>query len=159
MAKTNRTIMQIPKDLLSEKNYEGTRLIEVIDEAVLRLNAELKELQKEAQPFIDEMAKMSPAMDPIYTELRVVEEKRKELKDKLEPLLVPFREEMAKAEKVEQKAQLIKDKMIPIINSLVKSELGEFETAKELKEKDGKIFVEVIDEIEEKIKAVRATKK
>lgn len=151
--------MNIPKEFTSEKEYCGTRLIEINDESVTRLSNELKELQKEAEPFIDAMAKMSPAMDPIYTELRVVEDKRKELKDKLQPLLEPYQEEMAKADKVYQKAQLIKNKMTPIVNELVKPQLGEFETAKELKEKDGKIFVEVIDELEEKIKAIRALKK
>jgi HD superfamily phosphodiesterase len=65
---------------------------------------------------------------------------------------------MEKADKVYQKAQLIKNKITPIVNELVKPELKEFELAKEMVERNGKIYVEVIDEIEEKIKAIRASK-
>jgi len=54
---------------------------------------------------------------------------------------------------------LIKDKIQPIILDLVKNELGEFEKAQQTIDKDGKVFVEIIDEIEEKVKSIRATKK
>jgi hypothetical protein len=36
--------------------------------------------------------------------------------------------------------------------------LGEFETARQVIEKEGKMYVEVIDELEEKIKTLRAAK-
>lgn len=158
MAENHRNIMQIPQEFLDEKNYEGSRLIEITDERVVKYNQELKKLQEEAEPFVKEMEKLSPPIDKIYTELRPIEDKRAELKAKLEPLLVPYREEMEKADKVYQRAQLIKNKITPIVNELVKPDLREFETAKEMIERDGKIYVEVIDELEEKIKQLRMKK-
>ena len=40
----------------------------------------------------------------------------------------------------------------------MEKELGEFETARQLIEKDDKLFVEICDEIEEKVKSIRAIK-
>lgn len=45
--------------------------------------------------------------------------------------------------------------MIPIHKIIGRLSNQMFETAKELDAKDGKLFVEIIDEIEEKVKAIR----
>jgi CII-binding regulator of phage lambda lysogenization HflD len=151
--------MHIPKEFLEEKNYEGSRLIEITDERVAKLHKELKKLDEEVEPFRKEMERQSPELDALYAKLTPLEEQRAKLKEELETLLIPYRVEMEKADKVYQKAQLIKNKITPIVNELVKPELKEFELAKEMVERNGKIYVEVIDELEEKIKAIRAQKK
>ena len=55
MAETNRTFMQIDPSILSEKNYVGTRLIEITDETVIKLNDARKEALKEGEPVLQEM--------------------------------------------------------------------------------------------------------
>ena len=52
------------------------------------------------------------------------------------------------------------DKIRVIVSKILEKELGEFELARELKpdETTGKLFVEIIDEIEEKVKAIRMVK-
>lgn len=158
MAKTNRKFMQISKEILAEKNYEGTRLIEITDEKVVELNLKLKELQKEANPHLEIMEKITPQLDPLYTKLRELEEQKSKVKLEMEPIKIPYDEQLKIVEKIDQRAQLIKNKMQPLINKLVEPMLGEFEKAIQLKEVDGKLFVEVVDEIEEKVKSIRATK-
>lgn len=159
MGKTNRKIMQLPKELLSEKNYEGTRLIEITDETVISLNNQRKELLKEGEPILKEMEKLSPPLDAFYIKLRPVEEERHRIKEEMQPALDAYQAKVDEMDKVYQKGQLVSNKMQPIINGIVKPQLREFETAKQLVEREGKLYVEVVDEIEEKIKAIRATKK
>ena len=151
--------MQIPKELLEEKNYEGTRLIELNDAKVIELQAKLKELQLEANPFLSEMEAMTPEMDPIYSELQTLEVKKQELQKQLAPIREKYDVPLQQVQKIEQKAQLIKDKIQPRVLKAIEKELGEFEQARNLNEKDGKIFVEVVDVIEEEIKKIRANKK
>jgi len=158
MAKTNRKLMQINKDILAEKNYEGTRLIEITDEKVIQLHGELNKLQKEANPHLKIMEEITPKLDPLFTKLRELEEEKSKVKLEMTPIRAPYDEELKKVELIDQRAQLIKNKMQPMILKLVEGSLGEFETARQLIEKDGKMYVEVIDEIEEKIKTIRASK-
>ena len=47
--------MQIEKELLSEKNYTGSRLIEISDERVSVLQKKLTELQLEVNPILDKL--------------------------------------------------------------------------------------------------------
>ena len=159
MAKTNRNIMQIPADLLKESNYEGTRLIEITNEQVIKLNDERKKRIQEGEPIFQEMEKLSPPLDAFYAKLRPVEEERAKIKAEMQPAYDAYQAKVQEMDPYYQKAQAINDKMQPLINDLVKPQLGEFETAKQLIERDGKLFVEVIDELEEKIKAIRANKK
>jgi len=151
--------MQIPKELLNEKNYEGTRLIEVNHDKIKELQGILKELQLEAKPFLEEMEKISPKMDPIYTELGEIERKKKGLHDKLAPHRAEYDVPLKEVEKIDQRAQLVKDKIQPLVMKIVEKEVSEFEQARQLVEKDGKLFVEVADMLEEKIKEIRAKKK
>lgn len=152
----NRKIMQLPKDLLSEVNYEGTRLIEITDETVLALLQEVKKCGEEVKPFLDEMDKYTPEIDKLYAELRPIEEKRAELKEKLTVALKPFQVEQEKADMVYQKSDAIKQKIYPLARELVNPQLSEFESAGQFIERDGKTFIEITDEIEEKIKQIRA---
>lgn len=151
--------MQIPKELLEEKNYVGSRLIEITDETVLKLQTELSELQKEANPFLTESEKFIPEMDRVYAEIQKLKDQESKLRAEIEPIRKQYDEAIKPVEEIDQRANLIKQKIAPIVNDLVKDELGEFEKATTLKEEDGKLYVEVIDEIEEKIKQVRSSKK
>ena len=150
--------MQIDKELLSEKNYTGSRLIEITDEKVVELKLKLKEFQKEANPILLEMEKISPLMDPIFTKIRELEEEKKKLQDEMAPIRAPYDELLSQVEKIDIKAQAVKNKIQPLVNKIVVGQLGEFEKAMHLTEQDGKLYVEVIDEIEEKVKAIRASK-
>lgn len=150
--------MQIPKEYLEEKNYEGTRLIEVNDDTVAELKKQLNELQKEANPFLEASEEFIPEMDRIYGEIQKLETEKKKLQEEIAPIRAKYEEAIKPVEEIDQRATLIKNKITPIVNELVKDQLGEFEKALQMKEVDDKIYVEVVDEIEEKIKAIRASK-
>lgn len=150
--------MKIPQEYLAEKNYEGTRLVEVTDETVLKLKAKLKELQIEANPFLAKMEAITPVLDPFYTKLRDLEEQKKKIQEEMSPVMEKYQAELKEVEKIDSKAKLIKDKIEPIIYKLSQPMLGEFEKATQLVEKGDKVYIEIIDELEEKVKAIRAIK-
>lgn len=153
--------MRIPNEYLSESNYEGSRLIEVTDEKVIELQKELTELQKKANPHLDEMGKLTGKLDTIYSQLRALEAEKKKIQDELVEYRTEsgYDEHLKAVESIDQhEAQPIKNKIQAIVNTLIEGQLGEFEKAVQLKEIGGKLFIEVVDEIEEKVKAVRATK-
>lgn len=150
--------MQIPKEYLTEKNYEGTRLIEVVDDKVAELKKELTALQIEANPFLEEMEKLSPVLDPFFVKIGEHQAAIDALKKEMEEPKAEYNEWLKKVEEIDQKAQLIKNKIVPLVNAIVAPSLGEFEKANQMVPKDDKLFVEVIDEIEEKVKSIRATK-
>ncbi len=156
MDKTNKQSMNIPADLLAEKNYSGTRLIEVNDPTIAALREELTALQLEANPFLEKMDAITPEMDPIYQKIGEHQAAIKKLQEEVAPIRAKYDVELQEVEKIDQKATLIKSKIEPLVKEFVKDELGEFELAKQLLEVDGKVVVEVVDEIEEKIKQLRA---
>ena len=162
MADNHRKSMQIPKEYLEEKNYEGTRLVEVTDPKVLKLKAELRKFHPsenaEVKAHLDKMEEVSVILDPFFTQIRELDAKKEELKKEMQPTKDIFDAELKAMEAVEQKAELIKQKIQPLVNKIVESELGEFEKAMQLIEKDGKLFIEIADEIEEKIKLIRTNK-
>lgn len=159
MGKANRKTMQIDKELLSEANYTGSRLILLEDENLTKLHAELEALQKEINPVIDKLsAEYYPKIDPMYQETQKLMEQAKEIKAKIAEITNEYKSDTDFIDSLEQKAQLVKNKMQPIILEMVKDQLGEFETAKNTVVRDGKIYAEVFDEIEEKVKAIRMVK-
>ena len=150
--------MFIPDKYLEEKNYDGTRLIEVNDKKVTELKAKLKELQVEANPILKETEKIFPKLDPFYVKKRQMMDDMKKLEVEMKPVHDEYMVHAEKLEKIDQKAQLIKNKIQPIVVELVNGQLKEFEKANQIVEKDGKMFVEVVDEVEEAVKKVRAAK-
>lgn len=159
MGYTNRKTMQIDKELLSEKNYTGSRLILVENEDVKTLQDELTSYQQEINPILEKLsAEYYPAVDPLYQEVQKKNQEIKEIKEKIAEQTDKFRTDIEAIEAVEKKAQLIKQKLQPIILDEVKDKLGEFEVARQTVTQDGKIYVEVFDEIEEKVKQIRASK-
>lgn len=159
MGKTNRKSMQIEKELLSEKNYTGSRLIEINDERVNVLQKKLTELQLEVNPILDKLQEnYYSKADVIYAKIQELNKQLEPLKLELKTLFEANEEDTKLIDEKEAEAKLLKDKLQPIILDIVKDQLGEFETAKHTVSKDGKIYVEVFDEIEEKIKAIRASK-
>jgi hypothetical protein len=147
--------MIIDKAILSEKNYTGTRLIEITDEKVISLLEEVKKCGVEAEPFLNEMEKLTPALEVIYAELKPIEEKRAELKARLTEELKPFQVQQEQADLINQKADAIKEKLYPIARNVIKDQLSEFEMGGQFIERDGKTFIEVTDQLEEKIKQIR----
>ncbi len=201
--------MKIPKEYLSPKNYEGSRLIEIVDPKILMLKQALKDIQeKEANPILNAaephlkvidpanakiaaltkkiqeiVIKVKPMKDEFEIELEKLPEgteeftpKLQKIKDKIDPILKKvtdlesdiakvklskkddqdkYMAEMKKVERLDEKARLLKMKMSPLVNMFLIDKLSEFERATQLLEKNGKIYVEVIDELEEKIKSIR----
>ena len=125
--------MKIPQEILSEKNYEGTRLVEITDERVIKLNDERKAMLKEGEPILQEMEKLSPPLDAWYAKLRPVEEERAKIKADMQVDYDVYNEKVQEMDKIYQKGVLVSNKMQPIIQELLKTELGEFETAKTLR--------------------------
>lgn len=158
MAKTNREFMQIPKEYLEPKNYDGTRLVEITDKRILDLKAKLAEFKPIAKPHLEVIEKLSVILDPYFTKIREHQGAIDKIKEEMQKTKDEFDAELKKMEAIEQKTDLIKNKIQPLVAQIMKDKLGEFETARQLIEKDDKLFVEVIDEIEEKIKAIRASK-
>lgn len=150
--------MQIDKNILAEKNYTGSRLIAINDPTILKLKKELNAFQKQANPFLKKMEALTPAMDPIYTRIGEHQAQIKKLHEDLAPFKEKYDIELKRVELIDQKAQLVKNKMQPLVNRIVESQLSEFEKATQLIEKNSLIYVEVVDEIEEKVKAIRASK-
>lgn len=150
--------MKIPADILSEKNYEGTRVIKIEDPTLSKLQVELNKFQQSINPFLAEMEKLTPKMDPVYAEINKHHTEIKKLQEEVAPVRAEYDALVEKITPFEQKAQVVKNKMLPIVNKLIKEQLGEFETATNMNEKDGVFTIEVRDEIEEKVKAIRASK-
>lgn len=159
MGKKNKQFMQIDKELLSEKNYTGTRLIEISDERVGVLQKELTALQLEVNPILDKLQEnYYSKADVIYAKIQELTKEITPLKEELKALFEANEADTKLIDEKEAEAKLLKDKLQPIILDVVKDQLGEFETAKHTVSKDGKIYVEVFDELEEKVKAIRASK-
>lgn len=156
MGRRDRTIMQIPREHLEEKNYEGTRLIEVTDPTILKLRLEIAKLQKPAEPHLKKMEEHAKTLDPFYQKITALNNEIKKFKEEMAPTKAIFDEGVSELEKIEARAQLIKNKLQPLVNKYIEGSLREFETPIQVVEKEGKVYVEIQDEIEEKIKQVRA---
>lgn len=152
--------MQIAPEMLSEKNYAGSRLIEINDPVITELQEELKKIVAEIEPVTEQLSKdYYQIVDPWYQEAQAKRQELEEIKAKIKEVADKYHTEVEFVESKGQQAQLIKNKMIPVINDLVAPQLGEFEKALQTIQKDDKLYVEVVDEIEEKVKAIRASKK
>lgn len=203
--------MQIDKSLLSEANYEGTRLIEIKNENIKQYKLLLKELQTESNPILDvmeeidkkvapyreqvkalkddnqkdyesirpykeqyeimakalpedateqtpEMAELAEKMNPVIDRIKEREVEISKIREEMKPHKDAWDAEHEKVQAIDKRAAVIKEKMIPFVMSELEGQLGEFEEAKHLVEKDGVIYAEVFDLLEEFIKAHRAKK-
>ena len=150
--------MNIPKDLLAEKNYSGSRLIKINNPVILKLKKELTEFQKKANPTLKKMEEISKLLDPTYSKIAELNQQITKLKEEIQPTRELYDVEMAKVELIDQRAQLVKNKIQPLIEKEIEGQLGEFEKALQATEKNNLIFVEVVDELEETVKKMRASK-
>ena len=151
--------MQIDKEILAEKNYTGSRLILIEDEKLSELQAVLDGYQQSINPILDRLDReLYTVTNPLYQEMQELQAKAKEIKEKIVAKQAEFKIEMETLESTERKAQAVKDKMQPIILNYVKDQLDEFEEAKHTVVKEGKIYVEVFDKLEELIKSIRSRK-
>jgi len=150
--------MKIDKAILSEKNYEGSRFIEIKNAKVTEIMKDMSALQKEANPYLEVMDKYAKILDPFYQKIQKLQNEIGKIKEEMAEDKMKYDDEMSKVEKIDAKAQMLKNKLMPIILDEVKGQLGEFEVAYQTKEKDGKVFVEVQDKLEELVKSLRAQK-
>ena len=147
--------MKIDKAILSEKNYEGSRFIEVTDPKVVELMKEIKKYQEEANPYLTVMDKYALILDPFYQKIQTLQSQINEVKAEMAEDKMKYDDELANVQKIDQKAQMIKNKLTPIVMKEIEGQLGEFEIAVQTKEKNGKIYVEVQDKLEELVKSMR----
>lgn len=150
--------MKIPADLLAEKNYDGTRLIEITDEQVIKLKAEIAKFKPIAEPFLKKMDELGKLLDPFYTKMRELDAEKDKIKKEIQPTLDDFNAQLKEMEAIEQKTDLIKNKIQPLVAKILETQLGETETGRQLIEKDDKLYVEVVEELEEKLKLIRMNK-
>jgi uncharacterized coiled-coil DUF342 family protein len=147
------------KTILSEKNYEGTRLLKIEDEKIISLHKELNALQKEANPFLEKMEALTPKLDETYTKIGVLQKEIDELKKSIQPTKDLYDVELKQVEAIDQRATLVKNKIQPLATELFKKDLKEFEVANQILVKDDVLYVEVTDKLEDFIKGFRANKK
>ncbi|OGL46475.1 MAG: hypothetical protein A2W05_07160 [Candidatus Schekmanbacteria bacterium RBG_16_38_10] len=150
--------MYIPKEYLKESTYSGTRLIEITDEKVIELKKEISKFKPIAEPYLKEMDRLGELLDPFYTKIRELEAEKDKLVKERQPNLDLFNAQLKEMEAIEQKTDLIKNKIQPLVARLMEKELGEFETARQLIEQGDKLFVEVVEEVEELVKRIRMKK-
>jgi chromosome segregation ATPase len=151
--------MKIPSDFLHEKNYEGTKLICVDNEQIINLRGEIAKLSTPAEPLLAKLDKLSKVIDPVRQVILSHQEEIKKLREKISKEEDELTATVAELEKIDSKAQLIKNKLTPLVNKFLEDKLGEFEKPLQvITKEDGKVYVEVVDEIEEKVKAIRSLK-
>lgn len=151
--------MQINKEVLSEKNYTGTRLIPLVDAQVVKFKKELGKFQKQANPFLKKMESYTKVLDPFYKQIAALEEQKKKIQEQMRPTKELYDIELKKVELIDQKAALVKQKIQPLVANFVKDKLSEFEVALQLIEKNNMIYIEVADKLEEFIKSYRSKNK
>jgi len=151
--------MQIPKEVLSEKNYTGNRRVLIDEPSLSEFQIILQEHQKEINPLLDVLNKdYYPVVEPLHAESMKNLAGAKELNIKMELEKEKYKEIMDKIDGLEAKALLIKNKVQPIVLKALEGQLGEFEVARYTEVTDGKIYAVIFDEIEEKVKELRANK-
>lgn len=150
--------MKIDPEILAEKNYDGTRLIEITDEQVIKLKAEIAKFKPIAEPFLKKMDELGKLLDPFYTKMRELDAEKDKIKKEIQPTMDDFNAQLKEMEAIEQKTDLIKNKIQPLVAKILETQLGETETGRQLIEKDDKLYVEVVEELEEKLKLIRMNK-
>lgn len=78
--------MRIDKEILSEKNYEGTRMIYLEDEKIVDLKKQLNAIQEiELNPILDTLQDEFKAMDDAQAKIQVIRDEIKELLEEVKP--------------------------------------------------------------------------
>jgi len=159
--------MNIPQELLAEKNYTGTRKILINDPKVRELKAELKELQKSINPIIEGLQDTLKKFDEGNARILEKQKAKQAIEQEIEAIhkeLAPdkklYDKEMEKIQPFDEQAQLIKNKLEPLVMKLVEDQLGEFERPLHVTEDDDgvDIYVEVVDELEQFVQTKRTQK-
>jgi uncharacterized coiled-coil DUF342 family protein len=140
--------MNIPKEYLSEKSYTGASKITIDNQLVIKFMKELAEYQKEVNPFLDKMEKISTKLKPYQEQIDQLRTKINQLVEESKPIKDEYDVQMKKVQAVDAKAQLIKNKVMPIVLDEIKDKLSEFEEAVDAKYEDGKAVVTIMDRIE-----------
>lgn len=150
--------MNLTKEQLNESNYTGARLIKITNPTILKYKAELEDLQKEINPFLEKMEVITKELDPIYNKIQEHNKAIKKLQEELAEPKSRYDAEVAQIDPFEVKAQAIKNKMQPLVVKELEGQLAEFEKSTRLITKDDVVYAEIVDEIEELIKAKRQMK-
>lgn len=148
--------MNISKEQLSAENYTGTRKIQIHSSMVTKYKKEIDKYQKQAEPFLIKVEKIAKVLDPFYARINEHTEEINKIKAEMAEPLEAYQKEIAEVELIDKKAQSVKNKLQPIVDDLIKGQLGEFEKPVNLVSEKGLHYVEVTDEIEDYIKSKRA---
>lgn len=118
--------MQIPKELLSEVNYEGSRLIEIENENIKEYKKLLKELQAKANPILDVMDEVDKKVAPYREQVKALRDENQADYESIKPFKEQY-EVMAKALPDDAKDSTpemkeLEDKMNPAIDRIKERE-------------------------------------
>lgn len=152
--------MNIPQELLAEKNYTGTRRITITNPKIKELKSELKKLQEQINPILDGMQDTFAKLDAAQKAIEDHKAEIKRIADESAADRKVYDDNMAKILPFEQQAQLIKDKLEPLVLKEVEGKLGEFEKALTIGELEGgeELYVEVQDMLEDFVQRTRQAK-
>lgn len=122
MGKDNKKTMQIPKELLSESKYEGTRLILIEDEKLLEYKGLLKALQEEANPILDVMDEWDKKVEPFRQKVKGLKDDNQKDYEAMRPFKEQYellaRELPEDATDSTPEMKILEEKMNPIIDRI-----------------------------------------
>jgi len=147
--------MQIDKKILNPENYKGFRKIIILNSTVKNLKNEINKLQKQANPILKNMEKISKSYENEQNEILKLQSQINDIKAKIKPDQDKYNIELEKLKLLDAKADLIKNKIYPIVQSEIDGKLDEFEEARDIIEEKGVIYIKIYDKIEEYIKSIR----
>lgn len=151
--------MFLAPEILDEKNYTGGRLVQIKSQTVYKLKKEIDKIQKEANPILNKMEKLGKQMEPGMVKIRELQKQIAEIQEEIKPIREQYDIEHKKVEVKDQRATLIKNKIYPIVQKELDGTLAEFEEGRNIVDKKGVLFVNVVDKLEEYVKQQRASKK
>lgn len=115
-----------------------------------------KGLPKDATDSTPEMKVLEEKMNPVIDRIKEREAQIFKIREEMKPHKDAWDAEHEKVQVIDRKAAVIKEKIIPFVKEELKGKLEEFEEAKHLIEKDGVVYAEIYDQLEEFIKNYRA---
>lgn len=145
-------------EVLSEKNYEGNRLLLIEDETLDSLIAEIGKEKTDIEPTIQKLEVVTNKLDPAYTQIRELQEKITKIKEEMKPEQDEYEALKPELDAFKDRIDLIQNKMRAIINKFAEDKLKPFEKALQTQLKGDKLYVEIVDELEEFLKKHRAGK-
>lgn len=131
------------------KEKEHSREVEVNDNDLLRLVREKTAIQVKGSQSLKSVDKEIRQISRINKKIRDLNLKIKEQVDKKEPLEKKIQPVMDGLDQLKVEDGKVKEKIVPLVEKLIENELGEYEMYETTTLRDGKVYVKVVDRLEE----------